>query len=388
VSSSVADPVTPVLATENPVPATRLETPSPKTSNRRVRWQWVAFGILVTVFVIETALLGPYLIRAVGSLSDPDPGWLAAAIAAELVSMGAFARVQRRMLSAGGQRVSVCRMQALTYAANAVSVSFPGGTALSSGYLFRRFRAWGATVAAAGFTLVASGVLSTVAFALLAITSAVLAGSGVLSSVLLIGGVLVLGAGVLLLRRRDRSEVVVRVAGRALDRANRLLHRAPDTGLATLLRFAQDLTAIKPRSRDWLVGLGFAGVNWIGDLACLLACCYAIGAHGTGLVLVMVAYVAGMSTSGISLLPGGFGVVDAAMIFALTRGGVPTVPATASVLLYRLVSFALIVALGWLVWTTAWFLDRHRARSIAFRLGYQPAVVAGAGAGAAQDIPD
>ncbi len=371
-SSSVADPLDPVLAAELPIltsegeaplPDSTVELETPLATSRHRRWRWAAFGALFAVLAVEIILLGPYLVRAVGSLTDPDPGWLAAAIAAELVSMGAFARLQRRILSAGGQQVSVCRMQALTYAANAVSVSFPGGTALSSGYLFRRFRAWGATVAAAGFTLVASGVLSTVAFALLAITSAILAGSGAVSSVLLIGGVLMLAAGTLLARRRNRSEVVVRVAGRALDRANRLLHRAPDTGLATLQRFAQDLTAITPRSRDWLVGLGFAGLNWIGDLACLLACCYAIGAHGTSLVLVMVAYVAGMSTSGISLLPGGFGVVDAAMIFALTRGGVPTVTATASVLLYRLVSFALIVALGWLVWTTSWLVDRRRARA-------------------------
>lgn len=367
-SSSVADPVKTVLATPLTVLMTEPGAAEPVldelgTAVRRSRWHWVTLGVVVTVLVVEAVLLGPYLVRAIGSLSDPDPGWLAAAVAAELVSMGAFARVQRRMLRAGGQQVSVCRMQALTYAANAVSVSLPGGSALSSGYLFRRFRSWGATVAAAGFTLIASGILSTVAFALLAITSALLAGSTAIGSVLLLGAALVSAAGALLLRRRNRSEVVVRVAGRALDRANRLLHRAPDTGLAALQRLAQDLTSIRPRGRDWLVGLGFAGLNWIGDLACLLACCLAIGADGTSVVLVMVAYVAGMSTSGISLLPGGFGVVDAAMVFALTRGGVPTLPATASVLLYRLVSFALIVALGWLVWTAAWLLERRPVSS-------------------------
>ena len=87
-----------------------------------------------------------------------------------------------------------------------------------------------------------------------------------------------------------------------------------------------ELSAIKPRNRDWLAGLGFAELNWVADLACLAACCHAVGANGSSLLLVMVAYIAGMSTSGLSLLPGGLGVVDAAMIFALTQGGVSTVP--------------------------------------------------------------
>jgi putative heme transporter len=142
-------------------------------------------------------------------------------------------------------------------------------------------------------------------------------------------------------------------------RTNRILHRAPDAGVAALQRFAREVSAIKPRSRDWLAGLGFAGINWVADLACLIASCHAVGAGRSTLVLVMVAYVAGMSASSVSLLPGGFGVVDAAMIFALTSGGVSTVSATAGVLVYRLISVALIVVLGWLVWTVTWLADRR-----------------------------
>jgi lysylphosphatidylglycerol synthase-like protein len=86
-----------------------------------------------------------------------------------------------------------------------------------------------------------------------------------------------------------------------------------------------------------------------------------VGAGGSSLVLVMVAYIAGMSASGLSLLPGGLGVVDAAMIFALTQGGVSTTLATAGVLLYRLISFALVVSLGWIIWAATWFAERNRA---------------------------
>jgi uncharacterized protein (TIRG00374 family) len=332
-----------------------------RSAARRRRWKLLAFSALAALLVVEIVLVLPYLGRAMTSLEQPDLRWVGLAVLTELMSMGAFAHVQRRMLSVGGARVRMCRMAALTYAANAVSVTFPGGTALSSGYVYKRLRSWGATVPAAGFTILASGVLSTLSFALLAVVCAVLAGNGGLGSLLVVAGVVVAAVAAWLVQRHHKPDLLVRVADRALIRANRVFHRAPEAGIAGLHRVVRDLSAIKPRNRDWLAGLGFAGLNWVADLACLIACCQAVGATGSSLVLVMVAYIAGMSTSGLSLMPGGLGVVDAAMIFALTQGGVSTVSATAGVLLYRLISFALVVALGWLVWGATWLAERRQS---------------------------
>jgi uncharacterized protein (TIRG00374 family) len=333
-------------------------TSTPKA--RRIRWRWIGVALFAAMFVVEIVLLSPYLVRAVSALDRPDPRWLTLALAAELVSMGAFARVQRRMLSAGGARVPMCQMAALTYAANAVSVTFPGGAALASGYVFRRLRSWGATVPAAGFTIIASGVLSTFSFAVLAVVGAILAGHGGISSFSIIFAVLAVTAAALVLRhRRHEPERIVRVAERVLSRANRIRHRAPDTGMDAFRRFLTDLSAIRPRGRDWLAGFTSAAVNWVADLLCLIACCQAVGAGGASLVLVLLAYLAGMGASGLSLLPGGLGVVDAAMIFALTQGGVNVMSATAGVLLYRLISFALVVAVGWVAWTATWLTQRR-----------------------------
>jgi hypothetical protein len=341
----------------------RPPRPARAPISRRTFWRRVLVAVFAGLLVLEIVLVWPYLERAADALTSPDLRWLTLAVVAELISMGAFARVQRRMLFAGGQRAPMRKMVALTYAANAVSVTFPGGTALSSGYVFRRLRSWGATGPAAGFTILASGVLSTVSFALLAVTCAVLAGSGALSSLLVVA-LIVVAASIALMLRRRRTDVVWRVAGRGLVRTNRILHRTPDAGLAALQRFAREVSAIKPRLRDWLAGLGFASMNWVADLVCLVASCHAVGAGRSTLVLVMVAYVAGMSASSVSLLPGGFGVVDAAMIFALTSGGVGTVPATAGVLVYRLISVALIVVLGWLAWTVSWISERRSVAAV------------------------
>ena len=331
-------------------------------ARRVVRWSFLT-GLAV-LFGLEIALLTPYLTKAADTLTEPNPWWLLLALFAEGMSMGAFARVQRRMLSAAGQRVGIRSMVGLTYAANALSVTFPGGTALSSGYVFKRLRSWGATVPAAGFTVVASGLLSLVGFAVLAVFVGVSAGDGLTSSLLVLAAAVAVAAGAFVLRRRDPAALLERAVPAGLRRVNRILHRRPDAGLAAAQRFTHDLTAIHPRHRDWLAGLALAVLNWSADLVCLFACCEAIGADHASVALVMVAYIAGMSASSISLLPGGFGIVDAAMIFALTSGGVPTVKATAGVVLYRLISFLLVVALGWVAWASSWALERRHGAPV------------------------
>jgi hypothetical protein len=341
-------------------PAVTRRAVAKSAATRRGKWKPFAIVTLGALLIGEVVLVAPYLDRAWSALDRPDVRWLTLAVVTELMSMGAFARVQRRMLSAGGARVPMCRMAALTYAANALSVSIPAGTALSSGYVFKRLRTWGATAPAAGFTIVASGLLSTLSFALLAVACAVWAGNGGFGSLVIVAGAIGIGIAALATRRHRKPDLLLRISGRAVMRANRIMHRPPQAGVAALQRVLAELSAIKPRSRDWLAGLGFAELNWVADLACLAACCRAVGANGSSLLLVLVAYIAGMSTSGLSVLPGGLGVVDAAMIFAFTQGGVSTVHATAAVLLYRLISFALVVALGWLIWGATWIADRRR----------------------------
>lgn len=325
-----------------------VEPALPPAAGRRLTWKAVAAALLAAGLVVEIVLFSPYLGRALSALDDPDARWVILAVLFEFVSMGSFARAQRRMLAAGGTRVPIHRMAALTYAANAVNASLPGGSALSVGLVFRRFRSWGATVPAAGFTILATGVLSSVSFALLVVGCAVLAGDGGTASLLVLGAVAAAGLGAVAVRRLLRPGFLLRLVSGSLIRVNRVLRRPADTGLAQLRKLVEDVTAIRPRHRDWLAGLGFAGLNWLADLACLIASCRAVDARGVTLVLVTVAYLAGMGASGVSLLPGGVGVIDAAMVFALTQGGVGVVPATAAVLLYRAVSFVLVVALGWL----------------------------------------
>ena len=61
------------------------------------------------------------------------------------------------------------------------------------------------------------------------------------------------------------------------------------------------------RPADWFAASGYALLNWAFDIACLVACAAALHVPGLTLPLVLVAYTAGMATSGLSPLPGGSG---------------------------------------------------------------------------------
>ena len=114
--------------------------------------------------------------------------WMPAVIMLESSSMVAFARMHRRLLAAGRARFGLVPVLATVYAANAVSVSVPlAGPELAAAFTFRRFTRQGADAPLAGWSLLAGGVVSTAAGAV------VMAGGGLASGNILAAAVAVPG---------------------------------------------------------------------------------------------------------------------------------------------------------------------------------------------------
>lgn len=315
-------------------------------------WTRGAVTLVVLVFFgAEVGLLAPHLSGTGRALTHLRWQWVALAVTAEILSMTYFARLQRRMLRAGGLRIALNRALIAALAANAMSVTLPAGAVLSTGYTFRRMRRWGASGPLATWGMAASGALSTVALAVIGIFATGLASGSRPNPLLVTGEVIAaLAVGLVLRGLIHHPRVLVGAGGYALAKLNRLRHRPAQAGLERIRVLVAELVLIRPSSRDWLTGLAFAILNWIADLVCLIAACRAIGADGPSLPVAFVAYAAGMAASSLPLLPGGLGVVDATLILALTRGGLPASLATAAVLVYRFVSFVLIAVAGWAAW--------------------------------------
>ena len=316
---------------------------------------------MVAVLGVELARGAPTLTGAVVALGGARPWWIAAAVLAQVASMDMFARLRRRLLATAGVAVRMRDALAGVYVAGAVHLTVPGGAAVSAAYAYRWMRDGGAGVAAVTWTLAAGGVISTAALGALAVAGSLLAGATSNMVTLALDAVVVLAlvVGVRWLRRRPDLTLVVGL--RLLTWRNMLLRRPPARGKDALGRVVAQLRSVRPGARDWTAAVAYGVGNWLFDIACLAASAAAVGTRGVTLPLLVIAYTAGMAASGISVLPGGIGVVDTAMVLALVAGGIPAATALPAVLLYRLVSLGGVAAAGWLV--AAVHACRARARA-------------------------
>jgi uncharacterized membrane protein YbhN (UPF0104 family) len=328
--------------------ALRICEKSSAGSHSRLRIATIV--IVLGILAAEGAAMAPHLSGATSAIANPQWGWLAIAVVAEMGSMVAFARVQRRMLAAGGIRLALRRAIAVTFAANAMSVTLPAGPVLSTGYTFRRMRAWGASAPVITWGMLTSGVLSTLALTVIGAFGASLAGGH--SNVGLVAAEIVAGVATALGLRQlaRRPDLLLRVGNWSLSRINRTLGRPALAGQDRVRELLDELLLIRPSGRDWLTGLYYAVMNWLLDLVCLVAACRAVGAHGPTIAVALVAYAGGMAASSLPLIPGGIGVVDGALLIALTHGGLALPTAAAGVIVYRLISFVLVAAVGWGFW--------------------------------------
>jgi len=321
----------------------------PAAPRRRRRWRVVLGLAVVGLLGAELVLAAPNLKGALTALGGAQPWWIAAAAFAEATSMDLFARMRRRLLAAAGVRVRMRDALAAAYVADAVHLTVPGGAAFSTAYTYRWMRERGAGAAAITWTLVAGGLISTSALAALAVAGSLLVGarSGLPALVLDTVLVVALVAGVHRLRRRPDLPLVA--GRRLLLRVNAVLRHPPTRGVDALERLVGQLQSVRPGARDWTAAAAYGVGNWVFDCACLAAAAAAVGTPGLSVPVLLIAYTAGMAASGLSLLPGGIGVVDTVMVLAMVAGGIPAAAALPAVLLYRLISLVAVAAAGWLV---------------------------------------
>jgi putative heme transporter len=278
--------------------------------------------------------------------------WIQVVIALESASMAAFAIMLRRLLAAGGARIGVRPMLATAYAANALSVSVPlAGPELATAFTFRRFSRQGADAPLAGWTLLAGGVLSSAAAAMIAAGGALASGNILATAVAVPGGVLAVAAlavlGVAARRPRLRG-ALEQPATWTLRHGSALLRRPADDPRQSVRAWAARLGSLRLRLSGWITVTGLALANWLTDAAVLAVSIHAAGAAVPWRVLLLV-YGSGIAAQSLNITPGGLGVAEGTLALSLAATGLRASQALAAVLLYRLASFWLVAAAGWLI---------------------------------------
>jgi uncharacterized membrane protein YbhN (UPF0104 family)/dienelactone hydrolase len=278
--------------------------------------------------------------------------WLAAGIALEVISIAAFATMFRQLLKAGRARPRRSEMLVTVYAANAMSVSVPlAGPGLAAAYLFRRFTRLGASAAGAGWTLLAGGVISTTAWVAVLAVGGLASGHTVALAITVPALALAVAAAATIAaaaRYPRLRQVLENFLTQELTQGARLL-RWPATDPKLALRaWAQRFGALRLPPSTWALALGGSLLNWFTDAAVLTVSIIAVGAHVPWRDLLLV-YAVGIGAQGLSLTPGGLAITEGAISLALIASGMYVRQAVAAAVLYRLISFWLNAAAGWLI---------------------------------------
>ena len=239
------------------------------------------------------------------------------------------------------------RSEAVFYAGNALSTTLPGGPVLSATFVYRQQRQWGASPVVASWQLVMAGALQVAGLALLGLGGAFLLGAkdNPFSLLFTIGGFVAL---LLLAQGRRNPARTDRRAWRQGPRLGQLAAGKPaDTGLRRWRETLSQLESVSlsRRARRGLrvviVQLGHRrGVSGVRGLR---------RRRSASLPGLMVAYAAARAVGSIPLMPGGLLVVEAVLVPGLVSSGMALPDAISAMLIYRLVSWIFISAIGWVV---------------------------------------
>lgn len=309
---------------------------------------------IATVGVFALLILGKRasLSASLGRLGHPHWWWIPFAVALEAASMATFAAMQRRLLGVGGRRVGARAMMATIFAANALSVTVPlAGPELGAAFTFRRFKKQGADASLAGWALLVGGLVSWCGGVVVLAVGGALSGNVVITAVAMLSVLLAVALGMAVWAGlgRDRVSLLLeRPVAWLIGQVSRFLSRPVDNPSGAVKAWIAGVHSLHPSRAEWgrVGSLGLA--NWLTDIGVLAMSILAIGGPVPWRSLLLIYGLATVIGS-LGITPGGIGLVEGTLCLGLVSTGLPAALALAAVLLYRLVSFWLVMAAGWLV---------------------------------------
>jgi uncharacterized protein (TIRG00374 family) len=284
-----------------------------------------------------------------GALDHLHWWWVPFALLAEVASLACFAGLQFALLKTGGLEAPKVTLFEMTVASQAITNSLPGGTAVSAVYGFRWYRRFGADDTLAIWAMVGTVVAAMVSLSIVACAGLALAtGEGAsLDLIPVLIGVLVVtvSIGVVFVYERPLAFIL----GGAVRVSRAVIGRPRGDATATIDRITAWVTSVKLGWRQIIAIVLWGTANWLFDCACFAMMFLAIGStipwNG-----ILLAYGAGQLAAALPITPGGLGAVEGSITIALVAFGGAHVTTVDAVLLYRLISFWLVLVVGWALW--------------------------------------
>jgi uncharacterized protein (TIRG00374 family) len=335
-----------------------------------LRHGWIGVAQVVAVAAIAVgAVAAIYAERSTvaegfAALRHVRVGWLLAGIDAEIVSMAALAQLELCLLRGVGAGHTLRSALATAYGSNAISVTVPIiGSSIATAYAYRDFCREGARVERVTVALTVAGVFSTVAFTVIAATGALITGNPAAAAVSLVTSFLLAAAvtAIVLALRFPRARAWL--AGRmtaALRLSKRVIKRPKGEPRSVVTGALDRVSALRLGYRTAAEAFGWALVNWLADVACLVCAIKAVG-EPVPWTAILIIWTAGIGAASFSPVPAGLGIVDIVLIAALATAGLHGKYAVAATLVYRIISLKVLTTMAWLIYHYA--AQRHRGHT-------------------------
>ncbi len=278
--------------------------------------------------------------RAVRSAS-PLP--LLGTVVTALLALVAMAGVMQILLNVEGRITGVAGTNAIVFASNAWSTTVPGGPALSAWLTYRVHRSWGASTGLCGWFFVVSGALSTVWLVLIGIVAVVLLGAD-LSVTSLVLSLVAAGLTIAAVFWATTHPAVLKRWVRFLP------SRVHERAVAVI----DQVAAIRISAPAFAGAAGLSLCNRLLDLATMVCSVWAVSSSSISLSGICLAFIMTKLAGSAQVTPGGLGTVEPVAVGMLVAGGLSLADATAATVIYRAISFALVTAIGWIVYSAAY----------------------------------
>ncbi len=308
----------------------------------------IAAGALAAIYAERSTLTEGFV-----ALRHVRVGWLVAGFSAELASMVALAQLERSLLLGVGARHTLRSVLATAYSSNAISVTVPIiGSSIATAYAYRDFRRAGARAEHVSMALTVAGVFSTVAFAVVAATGALITGNPAAAALSLVTSFLLAVAVAAIVAAMRFPRARTWLAGRvtaALRLSKHVIKRPKGEPRSVVDGTLDRVGALRLGYRTAAGAFGWALVNWVADVACLVCAIKAVG-EPVPWAVILIVWTAGIGAASFSPVPAGIGIVDIVLIAALATAGLQGKYAVAAALVYRSINLKVLITVLWLIY--------------------------------------
>jgi uncharacterized protein (TIRG00374 family) len=313
-------------------------------------WLTIRYVIGVGLGVFVLLLLVGKWAEFTGALHHLDHlnyAWESGAVLFEVLSIVGYAHLQRKVLHWSGAEISLASLTLVSLANNALAYTVPGEPAVSSAYRYRFFRRRGASGASAGWTILTILIAQAIGMSLLLLVGVLVALSGTTGvqarGTAIVGLFVVLIAGAFLVRR----DLLLRFLDVLVRFARRVTGHPRGDALKRIESTLQRMHEI-PLSSTAAVGLvAMATALWLMDFL-ILVCCFGAVHAPIPWSGVLLAFGVSQIVASLPLIPGGLGIVEGSLAVILVAYGAKKIPALAVVLVYRLLTFWVVIIVGWI----------------------------------------